>query len=100
MAQFAVEIADADVQRVMDAVAGNYKYQTEVANPDFDENLEEDPVSNPRMITNPENLFMFANRIVRTFLADNVKAWEVKQAKAAAAAAADTSVTISDPQLP
>ena len=100
MAQFAVEIDDADVQRVMDAVAANYNYQTQVDNPDFDEELEEDPVTNPRLIDNPENVYIFANKIVRKFLADNVRAYEVKVAKEAAAAAVNASVTISDPQLP
>ena len=100
MAQFAVEIDDADVQRVMDAVSANYNYQTQVDNPDFDEELAEDPVTNPRLIDNPENVYIFANKIVRKFLADNVRAYEVKQAKAAAAAAVNASVTISDPQLP
>ena len=98
MAQFALEIADADVQRVMDAVAANYNYQTQVSNPDFDEELEENPLTNPRMIDNPENVYVFANKVVRKFLSDNVRAYEDKLAKEAAAAAVDASVAISDPQ--
>lgn len=100
MAQFALEIADEDVQRVMDAVAANYNYPTQVDNPNFDEELEEDPVTNPRLIDNPENKYIFANKIVRKFLSDNVRAYEVKVAKDAAAAAVNASVTINDPQLP
>lgn len=100
MASFAVEINDADVQRVMDAVCSNYGYEATIANPNFDRDQEEDPVNNPATIDNPENQFQFANRIVRKFLSDNVKSYEVKVAKAAAAAAVNAVVDISDPQLP
>jgi hypothetical protein len=100
MASFAVEINDADVQRVMDAVCSNYGYESVIPNPNFDVGQEEDPVSNPRTIDNPENQFQFSNRIVRKFLSDNVKAHEVKVAKATAAAAVNATVDISDPQLP
>ena len=98
MAQFSIEIADEDVNRVMDAVSANYNWPSTVANPDFDEGQ---PISgeNPETIANPENKFMFVNRIVRNFLQNHVTAYEVEVAKAEAAAAADTNVTISDPQI-
>ena len=41
MAQFAVEIADADVSRVLDAVAANYNRPEQVENPDFDDSQPE-----------------------------------------------------------
>ena len=101
MAQFAIEIADADIMRVMTAVAANYKRQEMVDNPEFDDQLPEDPTTNPAQIENPETVFQFCNRIVRQFLSENVKAYEVRLAKeaAAAAAAAAASIEISDPAI-
>jgi hypothetical protein len=96
MAVFSIEIADADVARVIGAVCANYNRPETVANPSFDHEQEESG-ANPRTIANPEDTFQFTNRIVRQFLAEHVSAYEVKQAKNAAAAAVDTSVTISDP---
>ena len=98
MAQFAIEIADADVDRVMDAVAANYNWPENIPNPDFD---PVEPVSeeNPESITNPENKYVFTNRMVRTFLSDHVTAYEIKLAKEAAANAVDTAIDISDPQF-
>ncbi len=100
MAQFSIEIADADVDRVMNAVASNYNWKENIENPDFN---PAEPVSdeNPETIPNPENKFVFTNRIVRSFLSENVKAHEVKLAKQAAAEAAQASVgvTITDPQV-
>lgn len=100
MAQFTIEIADADVNRVLDAVAANYNRQEQVPNPDFDEALPESQ-ANVRMIDNPETIAQFANRMVRNFLAENVKAYEVKLAKQAATEAAEASagVTITDPEV-
>ena len=101
MAQFAIEIADTDIMRVMEAIAANYKRQEMIDNPDFDEQLPESEEANPRLIENPETVFQFANRIVRQFLSENVKAYEVRVAKesAAAAAAAAANVEISDPAV-
>jgi len=96
MAQFAIEIADADVARVLGAVAANYNRPEKVANPAYDPNAAE-PVD--ELIDNPETVPQFANRIVRQFLAEHVTAYEIRTAKEAAAAAADTSVDISDPQV-
>ena len=100
MAQFSVEIADADVFRVLDAVAANYNRPEQVPNPDFNESLEESE-TNARMIDNPETKAVFANRMVRNFLAENVKGYEVRLAKQAAIAAAEAaaSVDITDPQV-
>lgn len=100
MAQFAVEIADADVDRVLDSIAGNYKRPEQVENPDFNDS-EPESETNVKLIDNPESKAVFANKIVRQFLSENVKAYEVKLAKEAAAQAAEANsgVTITDPQV-
>ena len=98
MAQFSVEIADADVARVLTALAVNYNRPAQVVNPDFDESQEESE-SNVRMIDNPETVAQFGNRMVRQFLAENVKAYEVRLAKQQAADALNTDVTINDPAV-
>ena len=115
MAVFSVEINDADVVRVLDAVSANYNRPDQVpnpdydlvANPDFDDSLPEDPETNPSMvgngqdeyIDNPETKAQFANRKVRDFLSDHVKAHEVQVAKQAAINALNTTIDISDPAI-
>ena len=94
MAVFSIEIADVDVNRVMDAITANYQWQENVINPDYDPT---DPAS-LEFLPNPEDKFKFTNRMVRQFLADHVVAHEVAAAKSAAVAATDTSITIDDPQ--
>lgn len=69
MAIFSVEIADEDVGRVIDAVCANYSYQDQVIS------------DNNQLITNPESKFQFANRMVRKFLSDHVKKYELDVAK-------------------
>jgi len=96
MAVFSIEIADEDVARVIGAVCANYNRPDTVPNPAFDPEQEESE-ENSTTITNPEDIYQFTNRIVRQFLAEHVNAYEIKQAKITAAAAVDTSVTISDP---
>ena len=98
MAQFTIEIADADVTRVLTSLAANYNRPAQVANPDFDESLEESE-TNVRMIDNPETVAQFGNRMVRQFLAENVKAYEVRLAKQQAADAVNAEVTINDPAV-
>ena len=98
MAEFKIEIADADVNRVLGALAVNYKRPDRVAHPDFDSS-QEPSESNPEMIDNPETVAQFGNRMVRQFLAENVKAYEVRLAKQQAADALNTDVSISDPAI-
>jgi hypothetical protein len=95
MAQFSVEINDADVSRVLDAVSANYNRPETVSNPSFDSSLPESE-SNPRTIDNPESKAAFSNRIVREFLAEHVYAHE--QQLAIQAVESPVSVTITDPQ--
>lgn len=117
MALFSVEIADADVGRVLTALAANYHRPDQVENPDYPSMIpnpsfdNQQPVSPdnpaeiedpavPMLIDNPESVAVFGNRMVRQFLADNVTAYEVRVAKQAAAeAAAAAVVTINDPQV-
>ena len=98
MAQFSVEIADADVDRVLGALAANYNRPDQIPNPDFDPD-QDISETNPEQIDNPETIRQFGNRMVRNFLAENVKAYEVKLAKQQAAAALNTDVSISDPAI-
>tara|TARA_B100002019_G_scaffold16426_2_gene12900 strand:+ start:3841 stop:4137 length:297 start_codon:yes stop_codon:yes gene_type:complete len=98
MAQFSVDIADVDVARVLNALAVNYRRPEQVPNPEFNpmEPVSED---NLELIDNPETVSQFGNRMVRQFLADNVKAYEVRLAKEQAANSVDTNVTINDPAV-
>lgn len=96
MAQFCVEIADADVDRVIAAMCGNYGYQATIDNPNFDPSLPEDPSTNPEQIANTESPFQFANRKTRGFLTENTVAYETRQAKAALSK--PSGPDISDPQ--
>ena len=98
MAQFSVEIADAHVARVLTALAANYRRPEQVPNPEFDP-MEPVSETNPETIDNPETVSQFGNRMVRKFLADNVKAYEVRLAKEQAANSVNTDVTINDPAI-
>lgn len=69
MAIFSVEIADEDVNRVIEALCANYGRKDEVLD---DNNLT---------IPNPENKPEFANRMVRIFLKEHVKKYELDIAK-------------------
>ena len=94
MAIFQLEIADDDVSRVFDAICSNYGYQETVANPEYvvaDDAVEDaaDPVD--------ETQGDFTHKIVRKFLGDHVRAYEIDEAKKAAAAAVNATVSISDP---
>mgnify|MGYP003113560326 CR=1 FL=1 len=98
MAQFSVEIADTDVDRVINALAFNYRRQTTIKNPDFDPTQPESE-ENPKNIPNPETLSQFANRMVRKFLEDNVSTYEIRVARQQAEEQANTDVSIIDPAL-
>jgi hypothetical protein len=86
MAQFTIEIADSDVERVLTSLAANYKRPQKIT-VDGEE------------VDNPETLSQFGNRVVRQFLSENVKAYETRLAKDQAASLVDTSVTIEDPAI-
>lgn len=101
MAEFKIQIADEDVERVINSIVQNYKRPTLVPNPDFDNN-QPPSENNLEMIENPETPYQFANRKVREFLSQNVQAYEVKEAKRIAAEEArqNANPEITDPQLP
>ena len=111
MAVFSVEIADADVQRVLDALAANYRWSENVSNPDYPTQFEYDedgiaitPVDDdgneiPPSIENPETKGMFANRMVRRFLSDHVVSHEIAAAKKQALDSLNTNININDPQV-
>ncbi len=80
MAQFCIEIADDDVERVIGALCATYGRPEMVDNPDFDPNEPEGP-ENPAMIDNPETPNEFANRTVRQFIEEVTVAYEFNTAK-------------------
>jgi len=43
MAIFSVEIPDEDTDRVVVAICSNYRYTSQIENPDFDDDLESGP---------------------------------------------------------
>ena len=77
MTQFCVNIADADVSRVVAAMCDTYGYHVMVDNPDFDPSEEEGP-DNPRQIPNPETPNELANRKTRDFLMEVTVSHELK----------------------
>lgn len=86
MAIFSIEIADNDVERVISAVSTNYNYEENI----LDEN------NNP--VPNPENRYVFVNRMVRQFLADHVRKYEIDLIKKQLEESINDP-TINDPQV-
>ena len=85
MAIFSIEIEDTDVERVINSVCANYN------RPDY-------VVDNAgNTIENPESKFMFANKMVRQFLSDHVKKYEIDLLKKQIEESI-TPPTINDPQ--
>ena len=75
MAQIIVTIPNADLQRVVDAIAGNYGYTDTIPDPNNPEGPE---------IPNPETRDQFAQRQTAQFVKQNVISWEATQASEAA----------------
>ncbi|MEB3209510.1 MAG: hypothetical protein VKK63_11440 [Synechococcus sp.] len=71
MAIFSVEIADRDVERVIESLCLNYRRPEKIKDEQGNE------------IDNPESKPMFANRMVREFLSDHVRKHELDLAKQA-----------------
>lgn len=86
MAEFKIEIADSDVNRVLGALAANYRRPETI-------------IVDGQEVDNPETIAQFGNRMVRNFLAENVSAHEIRLAKQQAADALNTNVSISDPAI-
>jgi len=93
MAIFSIEIADADIARVLNAVSANYNRPETVQNPNWTD------LDTPETLENPETKAMFANRMVRQFLAEHVIAYEKRIAKEQAEQNVNTSVSINDPAI-
>ncbi len=81
MATFSVEIADQDVERVIEAICVNYN------RPDTVDGLD-----------NPESKSVFANRIVREYLSENVRKYELDRLKQTLEDQV-TNPVITDPQV-
>ena len=80
MAQFCIEIADDDVERVISSLCATYGRSGQVDNPNFDPSEPAGP-ENTMMIDNPETPNEFANRVVRQFIEEVTVAHEFKVAK-------------------
>ena len=78
MAVFSVNISDEDVGRVITAVCGNYGYQSQIENPNFDPSSAPDAQTTPETVPNPESESQFANRKTRDFLMENTVAYELR----------------------
>jgi len=78
MAVFSVNISDEDVGRVIAAMCGNYGYQAQIDNPNFNPSISPDPETNSETIPNPETQSQFANRKTRDFLMENTVAYELR----------------------
>lgn len=87
MAIFSVEIDDNDVERVITSLCANYGRQDTVFNP---ETGEQEP--------NPEDKMVFANKVVREFLANSVIKYETYLAKQQIADGINAP-NITDPQV-
>tara|TARA_R100001163_G_C5040734_1_gene178938 strand:- start:123 stop:368 length:246 start_codon:yes stop_codon:yes gene_type:complete len=81
MATFSVEIADQDVERVIEAICVNYNRAETVDGLD-----------------NPESKSIFANRIVREYLSENVRKYELDLLKQTLEDQI-TNPVITDPQV-
>lgn len=77
MAIFSIEIADSDIERVLNAVAANYSRDEDGA----------------------ETKAEFANRIVREFLRENVVAYETRLARQQLEASLNVNVNINNPYV-
>ena len=124
MAIFSLEIADVDVDRVLDAVASNYGWRALVANPAYIVTSAEEPNPNydpndpetggptitvavypvdengdpvPAHIDNPVTKGDFTHKMVRRFLSQHVTQHETALARAQALTGLDTTVDLGDP---
>jgi hypothetical protein len=86
MAVFSIEIADSDVERVINAVCANYKRPDNIVD------------NNGNTIENPESKAVFANKMVRQFLSDHVQKYEIDLLKQQIENSI-TLPTINDPQV-
>jgi hypothetical protein len=86
MAIFSIEIADQDVDRVIAAISTNYNYEENVVD------------SSGNTVPNPENRYVFSNRMVRQFLSDHVRKYEIDLLKKQLEESINNP-SINDPQV-
>ena len=86
MAIFSIEIADQDVERVISAISANYNYQENIVD------------NEGNTIVNPENKYVFSNRMVRQFLSDHVRKYELDLLKKQLEESINNP-SINDPQV-
>lgn len=86
MAIFSVEIADKDVARVIESLCINYNRPETILD------------QNGNNIPNPETKPVFANRMVREFLSDHVRKYEIDLLKKQIEQSINLP-TINDPYL-
>ena len=91
MANFAIEIPDEQVERILNALCDNYQYNATVSDPNSD---------NPQdSIDNPQTPYQFANEIVRKYLVENTVSYEAKLARQQAMNSLDAAPVITDPAI-
>jgi hypothetical protein len=83
MATISIYIPDSDVNRVYDAIANNYRYQS----------TSRDGEGNS--IPNPQSKAEFTNSIVQGFLGEHVKVYELEKARQTAEAAISGAGNVS-----
>ena len=88
MAIFSIEIADQDVQRVIEALCVPYGREEMITDP-------EDAMAS---IPNPESKPVFANRMVRKFLQDHVRKYDFDIIRKQIDTSNNTPI-INDPQV-
>lgn len=75
MAIISVYIPDGDFQRTLDAICSNYKYQENFISAEIGNGLE--IATTP----NPQTKSQFVNQIIRNFISEHVKTYEIEIAK-------------------
>lgn len=81
MAIISVYIPDGDFQRTLDAICNNYKYQENFTSIETSLDDELTPVQTVVTITNPQTKSQFVNQIIRNFISEHVKTYEVEIVK-------------------
>ncbi len=89
MAQLIINIPNDKVAWLSDGFASRFDYQNQIVNPDYNDQIPADPVTNPQIIDNPENQIAFAKRMVIHMIKHEALAGHNRISKAADAADAE-----------
>jgi hypothetical protein len=73
MATITINIPADKEDWVLDGFGIRFNYETDVPNPDFNDELPEDPGTNPATIPNPENTQAFTKRMIIDAIKDFAK---------------------------